>query len=197
MQVPLHVVLLLIFTLRGQFADEIWEQDLSMDMQIGASTKGYDLVALRCGAEKMVVDLQTSENFSGVIYTRGSFYSREPSCFLNPDHGGNFTMSIPFNQCGTENVDNKYRNTLVLQHDDELITPGDAAFILECDFSKPRDLIVSAGLPGTDKKEVRSSISLVDADPGRDKTKRSGYVENDTNEVVFVPNSVIKINDEL
>lgn len=75
-----------------------------MDMRIGASTKGYDLVALRCGAEKMVVGLQTSDNFSGVIYTRGSFYSRQPSCFLNPDHGGNFTMTIPFNQCDTENV---------------------------------------------------------------------------------------------
>ena len=79
-----------------------------MDMQIGASTKGYDLVTLRCGAENMVVGLQTSENFSGVIYTRGSFYSRQPSCFLNPDHGGNFTMTIPFNQCDTENVTTSY-----------------------------------------------------------------------------------------
>ncbi|KAK1123527.1 hypothetical protein K0M31_008232 [Melipona bicolor] len=50
-------------------------QDLSMDVQIGASTEGYSQIALRCGAEKMIVDLQTSENFSGVIYIEGSFYS--------------------------------------------------------------------------------------------------------------------------
>ena len=82
----------------------MWEQDLSMDMQIGASTEGYDQIALRYGAEKMVVDLQTSENFSGVIYTQGSFYSRQSTCFLDPDQGGSFTMSISFNQCDTENV---------------------------------------------------------------------------------------------
>jgi hypothetical protein len=34
----------------------------------------------------------------------------------------------------------------VVQHDDELIMPGDAAFTLECDFSRPRDITVSADL---------------------------------------------------
>lgn len=47
-------------------------------------------------------------------------------------------------------------------------------------------------------RKVRSSISLVDADPGGDKTKRFEYVVSDTNEVIFVPSSVYtKINDEL
>ena len=46
-------------------------------------------------------------------------------------------------------------------------------------------------------RKVRSSISLVDADPGRDKTKRFKYVVSDTNKVVFVPSSVAKMKDEL
>jgi hypothetical protein len=39
-----------------------------------------------------------------------------------------------------------YSNVVVVQHDDELIMPGDAAFTLECDFSRPRDITVSADL---------------------------------------------------
>jgi hypothetical protein len=39
-----------------------------------------------------------------------------------------------------------YSNVVVVQHDDELIMPGDAAFTLECDFSRPRDITVSANL---------------------------------------------------
>ena len=39
-----------------------------------------------------------------------------------------------------------YSNVVVVQHDDEIIMPGDAAFTLECDFSRPRDVTVSADL---------------------------------------------------
>jgi len=39
-----------------------------------------------------------------------------------------------------------YSNVVVVQHDDELIMPGDAAFTVECDFSRPRDITVSADL---------------------------------------------------
>lgn len=46
----------------------------------------------------------------------------------------------------------KYSNVVVIQHDDELLTPGDAAFTLECDFSKPRDLTVTANLNGSKKR---------------------------------------------
>lgn len=178
-------------------AKEIWEQDLSMDMQIGASTEGYDQVSLRCETEKMIVDLKTPEDFSGVIYTQGSFYSRQSQCFIDPVRGDSFTMHIPFNQCETKNDDDKYSNILVIQHDDELITPGDAAFILECDFSKSRDSAVSAESIKFVKRDVRSSITLVDADPGRDKTKRAAHVESNINQVIFVPNSIFKVNDEL
>jgi hypothetical protein len=39
-----------------------------------------------------------------------------------------------------------YSNVVVVQHDDELIMPGDAAFTLECDFSRPTNVTVSADL---------------------------------------------------
>ncbi|CAL1679006.1 unnamed protein product [Lasius platythorax] len=180
------------------YAEEIWQQDLSKDMQIGASTEGYDRVGLRCGAEKMTVELRTTEDFSGVIYTQGSFYSREPSCFLDPVRGRSFTMSIPLNKCDTERDGEKYSNVVVIQHDDELLTPGDAAFTLECDFSKPRQLTVTADLNGSKRRSTRSSIALVDADPGRDRRKRAAYVESYDEEVVFVPQKAYrKANDEL
>ncbi|XP_011684765.1 PREDICTED: uncharacterized protein LOC105448101 isoform X2 [Wasmannia auropunctata] len=168
-------------------AEEIWQQDLSKDMRIGASAEGYDRVGLRCGAERMTVELKTTEDFSGVIYTQGSFYSREPSCFLDPVRGRSFTMSIPLNKCDTERDGDKFSNVVVIQHDDELLTPGDAAFTLECDFSRPRDLTVTADLNGSKKRPTKSSIALIDADPGSDRKKRSAYVESYGDEVAFVP----------
>ncbi|XP_026829597.1 uncharacterized protein LOC105275361 isoform X2 [Ooceraea biroi] len=168
-------------------AEEIWQQDLSEDMRIGASTEGYDYVGLRCGAEKMTVELRTTEDFSGVIYTQGSFHSRQPPCFLDPVRGRSFTMNIPLDQCDTEKDGDKYSNAVVIQHDDELLTPGDAAFTLECDFSKPRDLTVTADLNGSKRRSTRSSIGLVDADPGRDRRKRAVYAESYSDEVVFLP----------
>ncbi|XP_072761998.1 uncharacterized protein [Anoplolepis gracilipes] len=174
------------------YAEEIWQQDLSKDMQIGASTEGYNHVGLRCGAEKMTVELKMTEDFSGVIYTQGNFYSREPSCFLDPVRGRSFTMNIPLNKCDTERTGEKYTNIVVIQHDDELLTPGDAAFTLECDFSKPRDLTVMADLNGNKRRYTRSSIALVDADPGRDRKKRAAYVESYDDEVFFVPSKAYR-----
>ncbi|XP_011061044.1 PREDICTED: uncharacterized protein LOC105149967 isoform X2 [Acromyrmex echinatior] len=177
----MRTILLLTFLANTKLmsnAEEIWQQDLSKDMQIGASTDGYDRVGLRCGAERMTVELKTTEDFSGVIYTQGNFYSREPSCFLDPVRGRSFTMSIPLNKCDTEKNGDKYSNIVVIQHDDELLTPGDAAFTLECDFSRPRDLTVSADLNGSKKRSTKSSIALIDADPGSDRRKRSAYVES-------------------
>ncbi|EGI61492.1 PREDICTED: uncharacterized protein LOC105149967 isoform X1 [Acromyrmex echinatior] len=197
----MRTILLLTFLANTKLmsnAEEIWQQDLSKDMQIGASTDGYDRVGLRCGAERMTVELKTTEDFSGVIYTQGNFYSREPSCFLDPVRGRSFTMSIPLNKCDTEKNGDKYSNIVVIQHDDELLTPGDAAFTLECDFSRPRDLTVSADLNGSKKRSTKSSIALIDADPGSDRRKRSAYVESYEDEVVFVPKQVYrKANDEL
>ncbi|KAL6261255.1 hypothetical protein P5V15_008778 [Pogonomyrmex californicus] len=194
-------ILLLTFLTNARLmgnAEEIWQQDLSKDMRIGSSTEGYDRVGLRCGAEKMTVELKTTKDFSGVIYTQGSFYSREPSCFLDPVRGRSFTMSIPLNKCDTERDGEKYSNIVVIQHDDELLTPGDAAFTLECDFSTPRALTVTADLNGSKRRSTRSSIALVDVDPGSDRRKRAAYVESYGDEVAFVPERMHrKANDEL
>lgn len=100
-------ILLLAFLASAELtgnAEEFWQQDLSEDTQIGAATEGYDRVGLRCGAERMTVEFKTTEDFSGVIYTRGSFHSREPSCFLDPVRGRSFTMNIPLHKCDTFNI---------------------------------------------------------------------------------------------
>lgn len=44
-----------------------------------------------------------------------------------------------------------YSNVVVVQHDPDLVTPGDAAFALECDFSRPRDLSVNADFKARDR----------------------------------------------
>ncbi|XP_014486069.1 PREDICTED: uncharacterized protein LOC106750321 isoform X3 [Dinoponera quadriceps] len=190
----MRAILLLVFLasakLNGCNTEETWEQDRSEDT--GASTEGYDRVGLRCGADKMTVELRTTEDFSGVIYTQGSFHSREPSCFLDPVRGRSFTMNIPLNKCDTEKEGEKYSNVVVVQHDDDLVTPGDAAFTLECDFSKPRDRTVTADLNGSKRRPTRSSIALIDADPERDRNKRAAYVESYSDQVVFVPDVAIR-----
>lgn len=73
-------------------------------MEIGASTEGYDRVGLRCGAESMTVEMKTTEDFSGVIYTQGSFHSKKSPCYLDPKRGRSFTMNIPLDKCDTEKV---------------------------------------------------------------------------------------------
>lgn len=37
-----------------------------------------------------------------------------------------------------------FKNVVVVQHDPELVTPGDSAFEVECDFRKPRNINVEA-----------------------------------------------------
>lgn len=39
-----------------------------------------------------------------------------------------------------------FSNVLILQHDDDLILPGDAAFIVECDFSTDHEMTMSTDL---------------------------------------------------
>lgn len=155
-----------------------WESDVTESMGIGPSLTGYRHVGLRCAADHMEVEIEMEEDFDGVLYTRGAFYSQEKPCFQDAKGGRNFTLRLPFAACKTRNVragglamrsarlrvddwpqalmsagfvpqdDNVYSNTIVVQYDDELIMPGDAAFKLECNFRKPKDFTVSAGLAG-------------------------------------------------
>ncbi|GLH09632.1 Uncharacterized protein GBIM_14689, partial [Gryllus bimaculatus] len=67
-----------------------------------------------------------------------------------------------------------YSNVVVVQADEELVMPGDAAFALQCDFSRPRDVTVGADLSASSDRTgaVWSRISLVEADPAADALGR-------------------------
>jgi hypothetical protein len=49
---------------------EIWEQDLGDSFKIDASTEGLQKVNLKCGSDHMYVELETQDDFAGVMYTR-------------------------------------------------------------------------------------------------------------------------------
>ncbi|XP_034240675.1 uncharacterized protein LOC117644954 [Thrips palmi] len=165
-----------------------WESDVTESMGIGPSLTGYRQVSLRCAADHMEVHIEMEEDFDGVLYTRGAFYSQEKPCFLDAEGGRNFTLRLPFAKCKTRNDDNVYSNTIVVQYDDELIMPGDAAFKLECNFRKPKDFTVSAGLAG---EPASSRISLEDADPAAQAKSKEAIVTatSDSSKVIFTPDS--------
>jgi len=125
---------------------EIWEQDLSDTFKIE--------VNLKCGADSMNVVLETEKPFTGVMYTRGSFYKQTAPCFMKPSSNqGSRTMEMNFqlDQCQTLRDGDLYTNIVVIQNDPELITPGDSAFSLECDFRQPRSLDVEASMQARDR----------------------------------------------
>jgi hypothetical protein len=82
----------------------MWEQEVGSQMEIGVANSGYRRVQLRCGADYMQVDVETDQDFGGVIYTRGSYHSREPPCFLDPRSGRSFSLKFPLSQCHTKLV---------------------------------------------------------------------------------------------
>ena len=73
-------------------------------MNIGVSATGFDKVWLDCGEDEMDLTVQMSEDFHGVIYTRGTYYSRDRNCFLDAAGGRRFHMKLPLHQCKIENV---------------------------------------------------------------------------------------------
>lgn len=93
----------------------------------------------------MLVNLETDMDFTGVMYTRGNFYDQTEPCFVKPKYSKgarSLSMRFPFDQCHTKQEGDMFTNTIVVQHDPELVTPGDAAFSVLCDFRKPRSLNV-------------------------------------------------------
>ncbi|XP_021930212.1 uncharacterized protein LOC110834896 isoform X2 [Zootermopsis nevadensis] len=183
--------LLLLVLAATSAGGDVWKQEVGSQMEIGVANTGYRKVQLRCGADYMQVDVETGQDFGGVIYTRGSYHSREPPCFIDPRNGRSFSLKFPLSQCHTKLDNDVYTNVVVVQHDDELIMPGDAAFTVECDFSRPRDITVSANLEA-DRPVVSSRISITDADPaGKElpRHKRS-TVSSESGTVSFTPDDV-------
>lgn len=112
--------------------------------QIEPSTDSVQNVHLKCGSNSMFVKLEASADFSGVMYTKGNFYDQSEPCFVKPkrSRSGSLSMRFTFDQCNTKQDGNVFSNVIVVQNDPELVTPGDAAFSLLCDFRKPRNLNV-------------------------------------------------------
>ncbi|KAJ3656082.1 hypothetical protein Zmor_015183 [Zophobas morio] len=180
--------------------DGIFQTDIGNQMTIGLSDEGYKSVQLKCGSNSMVVKLETEEDFEGVIYTRGSFSDKKSSCFLDPGYRKgqrSFSIKFPLDECNTHKKGEIYSNTLVLQHDKELIMPGDAAFHLECDYSKPRDVTVNADLQKDNS--VVSRISLTDADPSFKEKRRNKRTtaENISDTVILTQDFLKRRKEEL
>ncbi|KAL7039442.1 hypothetical protein ACKWTF_009910 [Chironomus riparius] len=148
------VLSLLIFVNCGNNINEdVWEEDLSNKFHIDASTEGIQNVQLKCGADSMQIELLTKEEFTGVMYTRGSFYKQKEPCFIKPERGARAVkMNFNFNQCQTLKEGDVFSNIVVIQHDPELVTTGDSAFQLECDFRRPRSLTVGADFQARDPR---------------------------------------------
>lgn len=88
--------------------------------------------------------------------------------------------------------DQEFVNTLVIQHDSELIMPGDAAFRLACAFSPEQRLTGSSMLTGP-----KSRIALVDADPASKKISDQHQAQSDSDSVTFPRKTAATIKEEL
>lgn len=85
------------------------------------------MVHLKCGSNSMYVELETEDKFTGVMYTRGSFYKQTEPCFVKAKPGKSarsLTMKFQVDQCQTIQEGDVYRNVVVVQHDPDLVTPG-------------------------------------------------------------------------
>lgn len=157
---------------------EIWNKDMSEEVYIEASHEGYKSVDLKCTEKGMEVKVVTDEDFDGVIYTRGSYMDRPKECFLDPIGGLTHHLSIPLDKCGTK-IDDKgfHTNTLILQHDDWLIFPGDAAFTLQCKYNQ--------------EVSVSSRLGLADPDPSaKEMPKHKKSTVEGEQEVTFTPEDI-------
>ncbi|XP_013784426.1 uncharacterized protein LOC106468541 [Limulus polyphemus] len=162
------------------------------------ATADYDKVTLKCQEDHMSVDVETSENFSGILYTRGSF--RKAECSYDAHTGRNFQLNIPLKGCNTKSENALYTNVLVLQHDDDLIIKGDAAFKLVCDYSpkvftirNDNEMVFTTNSTFTEAINndpsftVSATITLVDPDPSAKSIlkHKKASVSNTTNIVVL------------
>uniref|UniRef100_A0A1I8PXU4 ZP domain-containing protein n=1 Tax=Stomoxys calcitrans TaxID=35570 RepID=A0A1I8PXU4_STOCA len=145
-----------------QQQQEVWEQDLSDTFKIEGSDQGIQKVNLKCGSDSMHVVLETEKPFTGVMYTRGSFYKQTAPCFVKPSANEgekSLEMNFSLDECQTTKDGELYSNIVVIQNDPELITPGDSAFSLECDFRQPRNINVEASMQARDRNSTAKPIT--------------------------------------
>ena len=81
---------------------------MGSEISIGVSDTGYESVKLWCEDEgedkKMKIEIVTSDDFEGVIYTRGSYVEQTQPCFIDPTGGKTHTLHFPVSKCKTQNV---------------------------------------------------------------------------------------------
>ena len=87
-----------------QANDQVWQQDLTQNINIGSSTSGYRSLQLHCAEDYISVQLELDEPFEGAFYTRGTFYERKEPCFKQGDGGNKVKLKIPLDSCGTQQV---------------------------------------------------------------------------------------------
>ena len=187
------IIVLLLSTFLGfsHSDQEIWEKDMSNEVYIEGSTEGFEKVRVTCDSAKksLTVSVVLSDpDFAGIFYTRGSFKAAAPPCYFDaPDAGlGEVSLTLPLEdggECKT-NFDEKanggrWTNTVILQHDDWLIFPGDAAFEVAC------ERVVEGS------EALRAYISLADPDPGaKELPKHRKSTVSEIGEVEFTPNDI-------
>merc|ERR1712080_350670 len=139
---------------------------------------GFQAVHLTCGKKRMIVELEMDGDFDGVIYTRGSFMSKPKGYFLDADGGSKHVLKIPLDSCGvkaqTEEED-WVGQTLVVQHYDWLIFPGDLAFSVHCRHSD---------------QGTQSRIGLADPDPSSTGKKTSQHNKEGGESITFTPEDI-------
>ncbi|XP_055611203.1 uncharacterized protein LOC129757873 [Uranotaenia lowii] len=184
-------VLFVTILAKANSEESLFEQDLGDQFKIDPSTHGLQKVNLRCGADSMRIELKTEEDFTGVMYTRGSFYKQSEPCFVKPKRAGkSLEMKFSLDQCQTINNGDVYSNIVVVQHDPDLVTPGDAAFAVECDFRKPRGVTVNAEIKTRDSTPTPTSrITLTSPDPSTPTQDHDEHnsVFSETDTVSFIP----------
>ncbi|XP_045597734.1 uncharacterized protein [Procambarus clarkii] len=155
-----------------------WREDFSNKVSIGVRDAGYSRAVLDCGDDHMAFVITLEKEFKGVVYTRGSFHTRRGPCFLDATGGMEFAIKFDYKDCSTKYDDDlgAHVNTVVVQHDDDLIFPGDLAFDLRCHDR----ITVNATVTG-----IKSRISLVDPDPSsKSKASKDEVVATSASTVV-------------
>ncbi|XP_055903556.1 uncharacterized protein LOC129939540 [Eupeodes corollae] len=178
--------------------EQVYEQDLTDTFKIDGSSQGIQKVNLKCGAESMQIMLETEQDFTGVMYTRGSFYKQSAPCFVKSEKTSNIRsleMKFNFDQCQTQQEGDVYTNIVVIQNDPELITPGDSAFSLECDFRQPRNVNVEGNFETRERTVSGSRITLTSPDPSytSNSLDDKDTVHNATDTVTYKPSESVNI----
>merc|ERR1719438_381998 len=118
---------------------------------------GLDVTCEKTG---MIVNLQFSAPFNGVVFSKGHFSN--PACrYIRRNSGRrSVELTVPLSQCGTQTVESNtdrlmIENTIIIQHDPMVQDSWDAARKITCDWqSKLEKMVTFAPFPVADLQGV-------------------------------------------